>query len=230
MQTETVPFTFKKVELTDTKLMTEIYRLRFQVYCRECGFIKAEDYPEGLESDNYDKQSMHFIALDKEENIVGTMRMILPGELPLPLETHCPDLNIDKNSIPSSQVAEVSRLVISKGLRRRQDDGTYYGPRAEDEKGTDASGHEFIRRAKPMAFGLYRELYKESKKLGITHWYALMEKSLWLLLRIHGLIFEPIGKECDVFGPVKPYLGKLYDIEKTVAKRFPKFFSYFIQD
>ena len=219
-----------QVELTDSELMTEIYRLRFQVYCRECGFLKAEDYPEGLESDNYDKQSLHFAALNPEGRIVGTMRMILPGELPLPIEKNCPNLNIDSNSIPRSQFVEISRFVTSKALRRRKDDGVYYGPRAEDEKGSDISGHEFVRRAKPMAFGLYRELYRESKKQGITHWYALMEKSLWLLLRIHGLMFEPIGKECDVFGSVKPYLGKLQDIEKTVEKRFPKFFSYFTRD
>jgi hypothetical protein len=49
-------------------------------------------------------------------------------------------------------------------------------------------------------------------------------------LRIHGFIFEAIGDEVDVYGPVRPYLGKIEIMEQEVAKRFPKFFNYFTQD
>ena len=52
-------FEFKKIELNDQKMMEQIYRLRFEVYCKECGFIKEEDYPEGIEQDSYDAQSLH---------------------------------------------------------------------------------------------------------------------------------------------------------------------------
>ena len=154
------------------------------------------------------------------------MRMILPGELELPIKLHCRDVDI---TTPDKSV-EISRLVISKRLRRRHDDGMYYGPQSEDKKGVSSDGTEFLRRAKPMAFGLYRELYRESKRLGITQWYALMEKSLWLLLRIHGFEFEPIGKEVDVYGPVKPYIGEISKIEKEVYQKFPKFFAYFTEE
>ena len=220
-------FIFKKVEPADSELMQQIHRLRFEVYCRECNFIRQEDYPQGIEKDEYDEQSVHFAAIDPQGLVIGTMRMILPGKLNFPLESHCPNINVNKNTLPRNNLAEVSRLVISKNLRRRSDDAMYYGPQIEDKQGVDRDGSAFLRRAKPMAFGLYRELYRESKKRDITHWYALMEKSLWLLLRIHGFAFEPIGEEVNFYGMVKPYLGQIAKIEEDVRLKFPKFFDYF---
>ena len=223
-------FQFKKIHPEQHDLMEQIYRLRFQVYCHECHFIKAEDYPNEMEQDGYDAQSVHFAAMDKHGDMIGTMRMILPGDLPLPIERHCPDLPIAKDPLPGMGYTEISRLVISKQMRRRRDDGMYYEPRVEDERGVNAQKQEYLRRAKPMAFGLYREMYHESKRLGINYWYALMEKSLWLLLRIHGFRFECLGPELDVYGPVCPYLGKLPVMEQEVSRKFPKFFEYFTED
>ena len=186
--------------------MQQIFKLRFQVYCRECGFIREEDYPESSEQDEYDPQSIHFAAINSVGDVVGTMRIILPGALPLPIERHCAGIQIKPDPLPGMGYAEVSRLVISKYLRRRRDDGMYYEPQVEDKK-VEGANADFLRRAKPMAFGLYREMYHESKRRGISYWYALMEKSLWLLLRIHGFRFDCIGDEIDVYGPVRPYLG-----------------------
>ncbi len=222
-------FTFKRVDIDEHELMQEVYKLRFQVYCRECGFIKEENYPQCLEKDEYDAQSVHFAALNDAGHVVGTMRMIVPGELNLPIERHCPDITIKPDPLPEMGYAEISRLVISKQLRRRRDDGMYYEPQVDDKK-VNGAQNDFLRRAKPMAFGLYRELYHESKRRGITYWYALMEKSLWLLLRIHGFRFDCIGEEVDVYGPVKPYLGKLPVMEQEVRRKFPKFFEYFIEN
>jgi len=221
-------FTFKKVDRDDTKLMEQIYRLRYQVYCNECGFLKAEDYPDGIETDKYDPQSVHFAAMSTRGDVIGTMRMILPGEHIFPIQEHCPDVVVDYQAPEGMGATEISRLVISKQLRRRKDDGLFYEPQIEDRKVTDPMKNEFFRRAKPMAFGLYREMYHESKRRGISRWYALMEKSLWLLLRIHGFRFEAIGPQVDVYGPVNPYLGQLSIMEQEVKHKFPKFFEYFI--
>ncbi|HBR15635.1 MAG TPA: hypothetical protein DD723_08905 [Candidatus Omnitrophica bacterium] len=222
-------FIFKKVNPEETELLKQIYRLRLEVYGRECGFIKEEDYPEGLETDEYDEQSVHFAALGPGQEVIGTMRMILPGRLKLPIERHCPEIKVANEEVSGVHVAEISRLVISKRLRRRKNDGLFYEPQVEDKRVVDEEGREFLRRTKPMAFGLYRELYQESKRKGITHWYALMEKGLCLLLRIHGFAFVCIGPEVDVYGAVYPYLGKISQIEEDVRKKFPKFFCYFAE-
>jgi len=218
-------FKFRKVELHEKELMQQIYRLRFEVYCYECGFIKEEDYPNKLDIDEHDKQSVHFAAIDTDGEIIGTLRMILPGKLPLPIQKYCPELTIEKSAI------ELSRFVISKRIRRRKDDDLYYGPQVDNGKSdTQAEKDEFNRRSKPMAFGLYRAMYLESKALQLTHWYTLMEKGLWLLLWVHGFEFECVGPEVECMGKVKPFKGDIANIEKRVAQKFPKFFQYFTKE
>ena len=41
----------------DPELMERSYRLRYQVYCVERGFLDAGDYPEQLERDEFDRYS-----------------------------------------------------------------------------------------------------------------------------------------------------------------------------
>jgi N-acyl amino acid synthase of PEP-CTERM/exosortase system len=224
-------FTYKKVDYNDPKLMEQIYRLRFEVYCYECGFIKAADYPDGLEIDEYDAQATHFAAINDDGDLIGTIRMIHPGRALLPIEQHCPQIVLSRKIVPDSKInfTEISRLIISKRLRRRKNDAMYYEPQVEDQKMIDAQNQEFIRRARPMAFGLYREMYQESKRKGITNWYSLMEKSLWLLLRLHGFRFDAIGEEVDVYGPVRPYMANIPEIEEEVYRKFPQFYEYFVR-
>jgi N-acyl amino acid synthase of PEP-CTERM/exosortase system len=221
-------FEFKKIDFEDKEYMEKLYRLRFEVYCYECGFLKEEDYPDGLEFDEHDEQSVHFAALDKDDGeVIGTLRMILPGIHPLPIEHYCPQINVNSGELLEAKYGEISRLVISKQLRRRKDDGLYYGPQLADDKKVVVDNKEFLRRAKPMAFGLYRELYRECKKIDVTHWYTLMEKGLWRLLDKQGLSFECIGEEINYRGPVNPYLAVIENMEKEVCKNFPKFYDYF---
>lgn len=230
MRIEGEKFIFRKVELHETELMNSIYALRFQVYCHECGFIKEEDYPEKLDIDKYDPQSVHFAAIGENGDIIGTMRMILPGPEKFPLENYCADVNIDHDALPELKYTEISRFVISKRLRRRRNDGMYYEAEFEDKEFTAEDGKMFMRRCRPMAFGLYREMYLESKRLGITHWYSLMEKSLWILLRLHAFEFTAVGEEVDVAGPVRPYIAKITQVEADVSRKFPQFYEWFTTD
>ena len=207
-------FIFRRVDPEETALMEQIYRLRFQVYGRECGFINEEQYPDGLEIDEYDKQSLHFAAIDSEGDVVGTTRLILTDHRLSPLEKYCPHVPVNRNVQPG-RYAEISRLAISKNLRKKASLRLSFKSRSGKKKVKPGFlGHDFI------AAGLYKELYKESKLRCITHWVALMEKGLWFLLKIYGYKFECLGEEVDVFGPVRPYIGKVSDIER--CKLFKK--------
>lgn len=211
--------------------MDDIYHLRYEVYSTECGFIKPEDHPNQRESDHYDGQSLHFAALNSYQEIIGYVRLILPGRFIFPIEEYCPNIVIQKAALAGVKYGEISRLVISKKLRRRKNDGLYYEPDYIDQEANLVSQNkEYLRRAKPLAFGLYRALYQESKRRGVTHWYSLMEKSLWLLLRVHGFNFTAIGEEVDVMGPVKPYIGKIEQIEHEIYHKNLKLFEYFCED
>jgi N-acyl amino acid synthase of PEP-CTERM/exosortase system len=220
-------FSFRKIE--SPEILQEAYRLRFQVYCKECNFIREADYPEGYETDEFDVHSAHFGAFDTEGRLVGAVRLILPSCEKFPIEDHCPRLEVDRALVPREKCAEISRLTISKLFRRRANDGLYYEPQLDDLKVED-KGAYFMRRIRPMAFGLYRAMYQECKRIGITHWFALMEKKLWLLLKIHGFVFKPVGPEVDFYGMVMPYIVGISDLEKNVHEKFPQFFAFFMED
>ena len=159
---------------------------------------------------------------------MGTLRMIMPGKLPLPVQTFFPYVFQSIDTV-QKDYAEISRLVISKNIRRRKGDQLYYEPQVDDQS-VVVGDNVFFRRAKPMAFGIYRELYRESKRRGVTRWYSIMEKSLYLLLRIHGFKFECIGPEIDYYGPVSPYVGRLDAIEQEVREKFEKFYQFFTEN
>jgi len=225
MREQPEPFEFRRITLPEA--MEEVFRLRYQVYCNECHFIRAEDYPGGMETDAYDKHAAHFGAYDAEGRLIGSVRLILSSCGRFPIEEHCPTLNVDPEKVPLRKSAEISRLTISKLYRRRAQDGLYYEPQVEDVP-VQEKGQYFMRRVRPMAFGLYREMYQESKRLGIRYWYALMEKTLRTLLKIHGFVFNPIGPEVEFYGLVTPYLADVSELEKNVHERFPQFFDYFM--
>jgi N-acyl amino acid synthase of PEP-CTERM/exosortase system len=219
-------FNFSKANTSEH--LDEIFRLRYKVYCHECKFLDPQKYPQEKEEDKYDPNSVHFFASD-DIGIIGTARIILNSKEGFPLESHCKNkLAIKKELLPDPKsTAEISRLVISKEYRRRQEDGSYYSPDYNDVAQTN-NEQEQLKRLKPMAFGLYRELYQECKRRNISHLYALMEKSLFFLLYLHGFAFKPIGEEIDVYGPVKPYLGSVEEIEKNIHHKYPNLFNYLI--
>lgn len=235
-------FTFRVLDSDDR--LDDIFSLRYQVYCRECRFIREADYPEAKEQDKYDPHSLQF-SVEDHHGLIGAARLILHSPIGFPLEEHCGDvLTIDKDSLPREQVAEISRLVISKDAlsrkqlaeisrlviskeyRRRGNDGLYYAP---SESSADEDSR-VSQRVRPMVFGLYREIYQESKRRGIKYWYAVMEPSLWTLLKINGFIFHSIGEEVDYYGPVRPYMGSIDEIERSVQAKFPYFFDVYLLD
>jgi len=209
--------------------LNEICKLRYHVYCNECNFLKTEDYPYGIEVDEFDPFSLHFV-IESEGELIGTSRLILNSSLKFPFERYCNgSLTRDLDGFDRTKAAEVSRLIISKSYRRRKKDGLYYSHEQENNTPENIKREEagFRRSTRPLIFGLYREMYRESKKRGITHLFALMERSLWRLLNLSGFNFVEIGKEVDVYGPVKPYLADIAEMEKEARERNPEMYKYF---
>ena len=220
-------FTFSKIG--SPEVLEEAFRLRYHVYCNERRFINPQDCPDGCEMDENDFHSVHFGAFVGRDQMIGVVRLILPTCGRFPLEDRCPGLVFGENLPPRHECAEISRLTISKLYRRRANDGLYYEPQVEDRTVED-KGVYFLRRVRPMAFGLYREMYRASKRIGVRYWFALMEKTLWMLLKIHGFVFKPIGPEVDFYGLVMPYVADIQQLERDVRQKFPKFYEFFIKD
>ncbi|MFA5260952.1 MAG: PEP-CTERM/exosortase system-associated acyltransferase [Candidatus Omnitrophota bacterium] len=206
---------YKKVYKDEPRLMDQIYRLRYEVYVTEFGYIDSKNYPDGLECDKYDQQAQHFAAIDPDGEVVGAVRLILPGELELPLEEQCSSAYNPKQIYTHVRFAEMSRLIISKKLRNR---GHFIRSCQEKRKAMEESNPDVVCRclAKCITIGLCSCVFEESQRLNITHWYALMEKKLFLLLALYGFKFNCIGPGINYYGSVFPYVVSLSEIERSI--------------
>jgi predicted GNAT family N-acyltransferase len=106
----------------DSGLMDQSYRLRYQVYCVERGFLNAGDYPEQLERDEFDRYSLHVGVVDRERELMATARLITVSMRGLPLFRHCQIFPQETELYrETNRIVEVSRLCMSRRLRQRGD-------------------------------------------------------------------------------------------------------------
>ncbi len=235
-KSEAFPSYFDFCVIDGTPYLQQSYALRYEVYCNEQHFLAPEDYPSGLEIDAFDNDAIHIGAINREGVLVGTVRLVLPTANRFPLFEHCQFFSEHSTLADSTNpiqlcAAEISRLAVSKSYRRRANDGMYGLAETEDkiapQEKDDKTTH---RRHRPeLVLGLYRAMYRHSKRQGITHWFAAMEKTLLRLLHRYQFGFEPIGPEIDYYGPVTPYLAEIAKMEKGIRQRYPELYAEFVQ-
>lgn len=219
-------FTFQRI--TEKDKLDAIYRLRYKVYCDEWGFERPEDHPEGTEIDQYDQYSTHFAAV-REDNgqFIGTVRLIFDSPLGFPLEQHC-EVTADLTGIDRSRLGEISRLAVSKDYRKRLVDRIMFdGENFTDELHAETAA-ERRRTDFEIVLGLYCCIYMESLQQGLTHLYAAMANSLFLLLKRNALVFDQIGPTVDYHGKRSPYMCEIHTIIDNFARKNPELFSSFM--
>ncbi|MEQ9462711.1 MAG: GNAT family N-acyltransferase [Haliea sp.] len=181
--------------ITEPRDLRAIHRLRYRVYCEERAFFSPSDFPDRLESDEFDDYSVHFAAFDQDGEVAAAVRLVcpVPGR-GLPFQQHCS--LFDGMTLPDqAQAGEVSRLVLNRGYRTPPGGG-----------GTGT-----------VVMEVYRAMYQYSREQGIRYWYAAMERPLLRMLARIGVVFEPIGPEVDYCGPVVPYLLDLEELDRHLA-------------
>ena len=188
---------FYRVDMNDRSMMENVYRLRYQVFCLEEGILDPYKYPEGLERDEFDLDSVHFIATDDHGTVIGTVRLVMYSEYGFPIQKHC-EFYPGTAAVDDARVAEISRLAVGQLWRN---------PR--------------------VTLGLWRLIYQESKKLHIQYWYAAMERCLARLLRKFAMDFEEIGPTTMYNGVRIPFFTSIEDVESSMAYNKPELFSYF---
>jgi N-acyl amino acid synthase of PEP-CTERM/exosortase system len=217
-------FDFKQVD-SSLDLLDQSFRLRYQVYCLERGFLAPDKYPDKVESDEFDCRSQHFSAYDTQQQIVGSVRLVnYSNGSDYPYQAHCPVFT--KIELPpKAETAEVSRLVVTKNYRRRREDNWLGINEGSDEPSPDIAakrgGHPII------VLGLYRAMYSFSRENNIRYWYAAMERSLARLLARYGFDFSELGPEVDYYGPVTIYIADLRQLEIKIAARNPVLLQWF---
>lgn len=231
-------FTFKQLASSEVEnpLLKEIFTLRYEVYCLECGFLKPQDYQERIETDNYEDRSSHVAAHSLDGLIVGTVRLVEASQSQrFPFEEHC--TLFDSFAFPPrEQCGEVSRLVVRKSYRRRPGDSLQGMSKEFQEKGNATSIEEDAatehvkdrRSSSPeVLLGMYRELYRYSRKSSIRYWFAAMEQPLARSLSRMGFHFVPIGPVSDYYGPVIPFMVDLQELESSLRKESPLLAAWF---
>lgn len=225
-------FTFRKVVHSgaDFNPLKDIFALRYEVYCIECGYLPPDQFQNGLESDEYDAHSAHFTAHNLDSEVVGTLRLVKPAATQVfPFERYCRTLYGDVSLPSREECGEISRLVVRKNYRRRIGDSLsgivdcVETRRHERREGSDdrrSSGPQIL-------LGLYRAVYRHSLQTGVRYWFAAMEKSLARSLARFDFVFTPIGLETDYHGPVTPYMADLRELENRLSEHNPELLDWF---
>ena len=212
---------YRKIDKNDA-IYPELFRLRYRVYCDECGFEDPEDYPEMMERDEYDDHAIHFCnTIEGHREMGGTVRMIFNSEKGFPIENH---FIIDQKLVPAferTKIVEISRLAISKSFRRRIGDGILYSEKTVDiTRKNNLRLKERRQNEMNFALGLYRCIYKESLKRGLTHWYAAMTEGLCALLTSQGCVWHPIGPRINYHGYRRPYIAVIAENAEAARRNF----------
>jgi len=189
------------------------FALRYQVYCIERQFEDPAQQSKGLESDAFDRHSIHSLLIYRpRQEVIGTARLILPLSSPqsLPIQQLLRTNGTDSEVyFPNETVGEVSRFAISKEFRRRVFQSSACG---------QATGQTRIRGNLPF-LGLVQEVLRQSIDVGIEHWAAIMEPQLLRLLASIGIIFRPIGPLISYHGLRQPSYCHipqvLHEMERT---------------
>jgi N-acyl amino acid synthase of PEP-CTERM/exosortase system len=205
-------------------LLERSYRLRYQVYCLERRFLRADDYPDGLEIDRFDCHAIHVGAIDVHGELAGTARVVRPSEIGLPIFEHCACYPHEQQfHAANPRLVEVGRLSVSRSYCRRQCDAPLQaGPAVALNAAGKYRGVDRRRQHDDVFLTLLKALYQASKRAGASHWLAATEKPLQRMLAQRGFPFHQIGPESDYFGLVAPYQMDLQEFEDVIRTgRFP---------
>jgi N-acyl amino acid synthase of PEP-CTERM/exosortase system len=214
---------FEMIPANTDALKEEVYKLRYQVYCVEKGFL--EPRVNGLEFDDYDKRSCHYLIRHRETDCyMATTRLILPDKQNLqnlfPMEAYNQIDNIERlKTIRRANLAELSRFCISKQFRRRANERDLLITNDTDES-------RFSRREKTSSAHLTLALFacavRMSSEHNIHYWYAIMEPASKRIASAFGIHFVEMGPpslSVHYYGIRVPYAIKVDDLLNDAAEK-----------
>lgn len=193
-----------EVRIADTPgLVREAHSLRYQVYCLERGYKPGED---GLEIDAYDDHSQHVVLQQAAcGTVIGTARLILPRHgrphSSFPIQDVCTRERFA--ALPFHSTAEVSRFAVSK-----------------ERRGLSTAATSLSRLA--LVRGLVQLTYAE----GVTHWCAVMERTLLRLLRASGIHFQDMGPAVEFYGLRQPSFCNVSNMLDRMAHEQPDIWNF----
>jgi N-acyl amino acid synthase of PEP-CTERM/exosortase system len=208
------------------ELKNEVYKLRYQVYCVETEFLNPEDYPDGLEFDEFDRRSVHYLIRHRKSgDFAATTRLILPEannpEKLFPVELLC---KIDNAPVMQPfnrrHLGEVSRFCVSKDFKKRKnEEHTLAGINADWRP--DYFTLDERRSFPHIAIALIACFIKASYENDIHFLYAIMEPSFFRFVSPLGINLTKIGPltQGNYQGERCPVAIKISDLLDCVAEK-----------
>lgn len=189
----------------------DIYEVRYRVYCEEFGYESAKEFPDQLEQDQFDKNSLHCLITHKStQRPAGCVRLVTTGDQnldQLPLEAYCAsslDAGVmDRFKSKRDSICEISRLAVDGAFRQRSfESETRFGSKdAIDCSLRERRTFSLISVAGFLAAIALTELTER------TNAFAMMEPFLPRLLARSGIVTEKIGSDIDYHGIRAPYFA-----------------------
>jgi N-acyl-L-homoserine lactone synthetase len=191
------------IEMVATKAqLREVFRLRHQVYCIERGF-EAGNGDE--ETDEFDPQSRHVLLRHASDGeVVGTVRLVAHNPTDLsasfPMQRVCePSL---LRQLPLRRTGEISRFAISKQRRLS------------------------CEHAALLRLALVRGFVQLSSEMRLTHWFAVMERSLLRLNQQNAIHFNPLGPLVSYHGIRQPAFAAIAALLDRVRREQPSVWHF----
>ncbi len=221
---------FSVVPADTPDLQDEVYKIRYDVYCKEFGYEPAGNFPDEKECDGYDAQSKHCLVVHKPSGFPAGCVRLVPTDLtdpsaPLPFEQYCGDSldqkRLEELQFSRSSVCEISRLAVRREFRRRAGESeSRYG-----HIQTFGFAPEEQRTFPYIAVSLYLAATVLTELTERQNVFAMMEPFLPRLLGRAGITFTQVGKVVDYHGQraayfittdsalqnMQPELRQLYD-------------------
>ncbi|MDO8728540.1 MAG: PEP-CTERM/exosortase system-associated acyltransferase [bacterium] len=222
--------------VANTAALDSIFKLRFDVYCKEKNFLPAVDYPECIEYDEYDARAAHIACYSPDDIILGCVRLVTPttGQ-DFPFQLHCATFP-DFIAPLRAEAVEISRLMLNKVRRNRQKD-SFLGVPADligdidgvipRQKTTLQLQNSRLAGNQLLLLSMFRAMYQHCKVNGIRYWYASMELPLARQLAGMGFRFTPIGPEASYYGIVTPFIADILFLEEEMQKNSWELWQWF---
>jgi len=143
--------------------LEKMYNLIWQVYGLEKKYINTSQFSLEILKDEYETNAIRISAVDGND-MIGTIRIILPSSKGFYVEK---DFNVELPKFSYDEMAEISRLIVSKTYR-----------------------NELI------SFGLLKKALDISKKKEIKYWIVVIpEKIKNYFSRSFGIKFYPVKQK-----------------------------------
>ncbi|MGZ8190371.1 MAG: PEP-CTERM/exosortase system-associated acyltransferase [Methylococcaceae bacterium] len=221
---------FEMVPALSDELKNEVYKLRYQVYCIENEFLNSEDYPDDLEFDEFDQQSIHYLIRHRKSgDYAATTRLIFPDtnnpEKLFPLELHCEiDNFLVMQPINRKSLGEISRFCVSKAFKKRKNEANTLAPIV----GSDSRDYFTLneRRNFPyISLALMACVIKSSYENDIHYLYATTEPPWFRYVSTLGINLTKIGPLKDYHGERWPTVIKITDMLDCIAEKNPEIWN-----